>query len=139
VKEEITHMRKSSLVTTLAIAGIATASTCLAADSGVLDLAALQANDPHKSIQFLYAACTAADPQRQMFCLGFIGAMSEHMWLLGGDHSTTRGLAICANSPVSYGAAVQTFKNWAEKHTEAWSLDMMYGVILALQETWPCK
>jgi hypothetical protein len=131
-------MRKSVLVTTLAIAGMALTSASMAAGTTVPDLAALQAKDPATSVQSLYAQCTAADYRNQMFCSGFISAMSDHMWLLGGGAST-RALGICVDTPVSYGAAVQTFKNWAQKRPEKWSLDRLYGVIWALQETWPCK
>ena len=99
---------------------------------------ALQAIDPRVSIQFPYEDCTAADPQRQMFCSGFISAMWDHMWLLGGSDSK-RALGICMDTPVSYGAAKQTFKNWAQKPPEKWSLDRLYGVIWALQEVCPCK
>jgi len=64
--------------------------------------------------------------------------MWDHMWLLGGGDST-RALGICVDTPGSYGATVQTFKNWAQKHPEKWSLDRLYGVIWALQEAYPCK
>jgi hypothetical protein len=129
-----------SLLVVLVVAGMMPAATSLATDNGAPNLrAALQAKDPRVSIQFLYEDCTAADPQRQMFCAGFISAMWDHMWLLGGDDSTRALLGICTDTPVSYGAAKQTFNNWAKKHPEKWNLDRMYGVIWALQEAYPCK
>jgi anti-sigma-K factor RskA len=130
-------MWKTVLVT-LSVAGTALASTSSAANRGAPDLSALQAKEPTASVQALYEDCIAADSRRQMLCAGYVSAMSDHMWLLGGDN-TTRTFGTCVNTPVSYGAAVQTFKNWAQKHPEKWSLDRMYGVIWALQETWPCK
>jgi hypothetical protein len=128
-----------SLLVVLVVAGMMPAATSLATDSCTPNLAAMQAKDPRASIQYLYEDCTAADPQRQMFCSGFISAMSDHMWLLGGSESTRTLLGICTDTPFSYGAAKQTFKNWAQKHPEKWSLDRMYGVIWALQEAYPCK
>jgi hypothetical protein len=130
---------KSALATASAVAGMALASTSLAADRGVPDLAALQAKDPRASIQSLYEDCTAADSRRQMFCSGYISAMSDHMWFLSGSDSTRALVGICMDTPASYGAAVQTFKNWAQKHPEKWNLDRLYGVTWALQEVWPCK
>jgi hypothetical protein len=123
----------------LATAGMSPLSASMAADATVPDLEALQAKDPRVSIQSLYEDCTAADSRRQMFCSGYISAMWDHMWLLGGDDSTRALLGICTDTPVSYGAAKQTFKNWAQKHPEKWSMDRLYGVIWALQEVWPCK
>jgi hypothetical protein len=127
-----------SLLVVLVAAGMVPPALSLAADSGAPDLTALQAKEQAVTIQFLYEGCTAADPQRQMFCSGFISAMFEHMWLLGGGDST-RAFGICVDTPVTSGAAKQTFKNWAQKHPEKWSLDRLYGVILALQEAYPCK
>jgi hypothetical protein len=132
---------KSLLMTILAIAGVAGTAASLGADrSAPVDLAALQAKDPTTSVQALYEACKSADSSgRQMYCIGYISAMADHMWLLGGDGSTRALLGTCTDTPVTYGAAVQTFKNWAQKHPEKWNVDRMYGVIWALQETWPCK
>lgn len=128
-----------SLLVVLVVAGMVPAATCLATDNGAPNLTAMQAKDPRVSIQSLYEDCTAPDPQRQMFCSGFISAMWDHMWLLGGSESTRTLLGICVDAQVSYGAAKQTFTNWAQKHPEKWNLDRMYGVIWALQEAYPCK
>lgn len=114
------------------------AATSLATDNGAPNLTALQATDPRVSIQFLYEDGTAADQQRQMFYSGFISAMWNQMWFLGGGDST-RALAICTDTPVHYGVAKQPFKNWAQKQPEKWNLDCMQGVIWALQEAYPFK
>jgi hypothetical protein len=34
---------------------------------------------------------------------------------------------------------IQAFVNWAEKHPESWSQRNIYGVALALRESWPCS
>jgi len=133
-----------ALPVVLVVAGMVPAATSLATDNVAPKLTAtqaievLQAKDPSASVQYLYEDCTAADSRRQMFCSGFISAMWDHMALLGGGEST-RAFGICVDAPVTYGAAKQTFKNWAQKHPEKWSLDRMYGVIWALQEAYPCK
>jgi Rap1a immunity proteins len=120
-----------------AMAAIVSASTSLA-DNGTPNLTALQATEQAKSIQYLYEECTAEGSGRQMFCNGFISATFDSMWLLGGSAST-RTLGICVDTPVTYGASVQVFKNWAQKHPEKWSIDRLYGVMWALQEAYPCK
>ena len=128
-----------SVLATLAVAELTATLTSVGADRGAANLAALQAKDPATSVQALYEDCTAADSRRQMLCSGYISAMSDHMWLLGGDNTTRTLLGACVDTPVTYGATVQTFKNWAQKHPEKWGFDRMYGVIWALQESWPCK
>ncbi len=102
------------------------------------NLSALLPRDPAQSIQHLSEQCTASDLHDKMYCAGYISALTDHMWLLGGA-DTTRLLGICVKTSNSYGAAVQIFANWAQKHPEKWSLDRMYGVIWALQEVYPCK
>ena len=134
MKEEITHMRKSALVTTLAIAA---ASTAFGADS-VPDLGSLQAQDPQRSIQYLYEACTAADSHMQLYCIGYISATMDAMTVLGTYGPAAHAFGICSEAVVSYGAGIQAFKNWAQKHPEAWGAPRYVGVSLALRETWPC-
>ena len=128
-------MRRTVLVT-LAIAGMATASTSLGADS-VPDLVSLQAEDPHRSIQSLYEACTGADSYQQMYCVGYISATMDTMTVLG-TYGPAQAFGICPKVFVSYGAGVQAFKNWAQKHPDAWGAPRYLGVSLALKETWPC-
>jgi hypothetical protein len=130
-------MWKSVLVIA-AMAAMASASPSLAADSGTSNLTTLQATEPLKSIQSLYEECTAESSDHRLYCLGFISATLDSMFLLGGSAST-RTLGICVDTPVTYGASVQVFKNWAQKHPEKWSIDRLYGVMWALQEAYPCK
>jgi hypothetical protein len=131
-------MWKSVLVTTLAIAGMALASASRAADTTAPDLAALQAAEPTRSVQSLYTRCTAADIHDQMFCAGYFTSSIDNMMVLGVDAST-RAFGICPKVSITVGASVQAFKNWAQKHPEAWGLPRYVGVAWALQEVWSCK
>lgn len=133
-------MWKSVLMTTLAIAGGAATATSVGAEkSAPVDLAALQAKDPSTSIQSLYEQCTGADISKRNFCTGYIVGVSETLSEVGLQKSA-RASGICFNGlSIDYAAAVQVFKNWAEKHPEAWGLPRYAGVMWALKETWPCK
>jgi hypothetical protein len=123
---------------TLALAGMALASTSLAADNTAPDVAAPQAGDVARSVQALYAQCTATSLYEQSYCAGFFTASLDTMIVLGTDVSA-QAFGICPKTTVTVGAAVQAFKNWAQKHPEAWSLQRYLGVTWALQEVWPCK
>lgn len=127
-----------SVLAALAIGGMAFASTSLAADNTAQDVPTLQARDPSMSVQALYAKCTATDRYEQMYCAGFFTASLDTMIVLGTDVSS-QALGICPKTTVTVGAAVQAFKNWAQKHPEAWSLQRYLGVSWALQEVWSCK
>jgi hypothetical protein len=39
----------------------------------------------------------------------------------------------------SHGAMIQAFINWIEKNPQKWNTNKTAGVIMALQETWPCR
>ena len=132
-------MWKSVLMTTLAIAGVAATATSLGADkSAPVDFAALQAKDPSTSIQTLYEQCTGDIPKRNI-CTAYIVGVSETLSEIGLQKSA-RSSGICFNGlSIDYAASVQVFKNWAEKHPEAWGLIRYAGVMWALKETWPCK
>jgi hypothetical protein len=126
-------MWKSVLVM-MAVAGMSTGSTSLGADS----VPPTQAADHQMSIQYLYEACTGADSALEMYCIGYISATEDAMTTIGiGDEAKAFGM--CSKATVSYGAAIQAFKNWAQKHPETWSAPRYMGVALALKETWPCK
>jgi hypothetical protein len=123
----------------LATAGTSPLSASMAADATVPDLEALQAKDPARSVQDLYAKCTATGGlYEQSYCAGFFTASLDTMIVLGTDVST-QAFGICPKTTVTVGAAAQAFKNWAQKHPEAWGLQRYLGVSWALQETWPCK
>ena len=128
---------KAAMLTRLAAAAIAFASVSFAADTTGPNLPALQATDPSLSVQALYTQCTASDTHQQMYCAGFFAATVDSMMVLGSDVST-QPLGICSKTAITTGAAVQAFKNWAQKHPEAWGLLRFIGVTWAMQEVWPC-
>lgn len=130
-------MSKSLRVIVVTV-GMAFGATSLAADTAPPDLAALQAERPSTSIQHLYEECMAADLHEQMFCAGYINAAMDSMIVLGADTSSARAFGICPKVAVTAGAGAQVFKNWAQKHPEAWGLMRYVGVAWALKETWPC-
>jgi hypothetical protein len=129
-----------SVLMIAAIAGVAATATSVGADrSAPVDLAALQAKDPTTSIQYLYEQCTGAEIAKQAFCTGYIVGLAETLGEIGLQKSA-RSSGICWNGQsVDYAAAVQVFKNWAQKHPEAWGLPRYAGVMWALKETWTCK
>lgn len=128
------YMWKAALVT-VAFAGIAPA---LAVDAGTPDLAALQARIPDTSIQSLYNECTGKDLHDQFFCVGYISATLDAVGMLAAAESQPQSFRMCPKVPVTPGAAVQAFKNWAQKHPQSWTLDRVYGVRWALHDAWPC-
>jgi hypothetical protein len=123
---------KSALVMTLL------ASVASAADGGGPDYASMQAKDPARSVQALYAKCTAVDLHEQMFCAGYFAASVDNMMVLGSGAST-QAFGICPKTTVSPGAAAQAFKNWAQQNPAAWGIDLYAGALWALQSVWPCK
>jgi hypothetical protein len=54
------------------------------------------------------------------------------------DRQLLLRLTTCARS-ASFGAMIQVFINWAQKHPEQWSSPREFGVVQALKETWPYK
>jgi Rap1a immunity proteins len=131
--------KKALLLTASAIAGVILTSASMGADTTPLDLAALQAKDPTTSIHSLYEACTGADFSGRNFCTGYIVGVAESLGQLSLNKST-RSSGICwTGQTIEFSASVQVFKNWAQKHPEAWGVSRYAGVMWALKETWPCK
>lgn len=127
-------MRKSVLAL-VALAGIMPA---LAADRGASDITAFRARNSGTSVEALYNECTRNEAVSRGFCAGYISAMMDSMGMIGPAISP-QAFRICPKVSVNAGAALQAFKNWAQKHPEAWSLDRAFGVMWALKETWPCQ
>jgi hypothetical protein len=98
------------------------------------------------TVQDLYRLCKSTGTDRA-FCNGVIAGAGGEMRLnkeIAGTVRTpadrlfiTMTVSMCGNAPI--GAGVQAFINWAEKHPERWTSDMLFGVNKALSETWPCR
>jgi hypothetical protein len=110
--------------------------------------------ESRKDVQSLHRMCKASGANVELsFCLGFISGVAEQMILTGQLASLLRkdgGLAdererklllaiSSCSGKASFGAMVQAFTNWAEKHPEEWTSSRQLGVMKALSETWPCK
>jgi Rap1a immunity proteins len=79
-----------------------------------------------------------------MYCAGFLIAAMSGLSLLGTANEpqfneARKTFGICPLPTVTTAAGVQAFKNWAQKHPEAWGIVAYPGVVFALKETWPCK
>ena len=96
---------------------------------------------PEVTVQALLTNCKAVSgPNPGLstdanFCLGYISGVGDYLKGMGLA-GTNPALSICGD--ISYGAAVQAFINWGQKHPEHWQENRLFGVVLALRELWPC-
>ena len=89
------------------------------------------------SVQELYRMCQERDGAVDAWrCTEYVAGVGDALDFSSGLPNT-KLFAICGRP--SYGAMVQAFKNWAVKHPEDWAKSRIYGVALALVQTWPCK
>jgi len=126
---------KSRLLLGAALVGAAAAPFSVAAeDSG----------QSPSTVRQLYEDCK--EPMKQLRCVGVISGVSGMMVLVGSlangaetaeDRRLMFGLAACGEWTDE--TAVQAFTSWAEKHPEHWGLEGRFGVVIALNETWPCN
>jgi hypothetical protein len=88
-------------------------------------------------VQQLYSMCRlpTSDPH-SAYCAGLIAGIGVLMWSLEPTHR----FAMCADGSLSPSpeAMRQAFLNWAEKHPQDWKMHQTRGVLLALQDAWPC-
>jgi len=74
------------------------------------------------------------------FCIGKLQGISDLLELNGGLPGPKDRPAICFSDPrPSYGARLQQFKNWAHSHPKEWQYTDLIGIIMALEELWPCR
>jgi hypothetical protein len=106
----------------------------------------LRADEPKLNVQELYSQCMAPkDSTAAIFCLGFVSGIGDFMQLNGAERkmvsdaqwSVLSNEALCGLP--TYGAQVQAFVNWAEKHPEEWGTSRVIGVVIAFRESWPCR
>jgi hypothetical protein len=101
--------------------------------------AAPSAQDP-TTVEFLYKACkTEVAANLPRFCLGYVLGVGQLMAVNAEFGSNFAMCAVPKGQTPAGGAMIQAFLNWAEKHPESWSQRHLYGVALALRETWPCS
>jgi hypothetical protein len=112
-----------------------------------------QSEESKQDVQQLYRQCkTPAKDVERTFCVAFISGVAEQMIATGKlaakqreegnlandkDRALLSFLSACPKA--SFGAMVQAFINWAERHPEEWSSPRQLGVMQVLRETWPCK
>jgi hypothetical protein len=106
----------------------------------IIPTQAPRADDPKLNIQELYSQCKgklgSAD---SLFCIGFISGIGDLMLVNGlgvKPFDNAKYESSCGRP--SYGAQVQAFVNWAEKHPDLWDGPRAIGVVEALRESWPC-
>jgi hypothetical protein len=109
----------------------------------VVIISLTKANADDQNVQGLYNLCKATtDHGRYAVCVGYISGIGDIMQTNGVMHP---GAAVdpaplderlCGRP--SYGAQVQAFMNWAEKHPQQWQAPRQLGVLSALSGTWPC-
>jgi hypothetical protein len=96
------------------------------------------------TVQELYEECKSEN----VFCAGFVEGVMGVMGMVGGlaanaktaeDRQLMLGMAVCTHGHTTLGDAVQAFENWVPKHPKHGSDDGLLGVMMAIQETWPCK
>lgn len=96
------------------------------------------APDP-TTVRFLYQTCkdemAASQPR---FCLGYVLGVGQLM-AVNAEFGNTYALCSTPKGAVPTGRAmIDAFLSWAEKHPESWSQRNLFGVALALRQTWPC-
>jgi hypothetical protein len=92
-----------------------------------------------QDIQKLLEKCNAEGEEnyKQFYCIGYVAGIGDAM-RLNGQSGLLDQMSICGEEG-TYGAMVQAFMNWAQKHPERWGEHSSVGVITALRESWPCK
>jgi hypothetical protein len=121
-----------SLSLALVMAGFAITSATVAAVGNAT-------NEPLFTIQKLYEFCKSSDSDDHFICIGYVSGMMDTMTIIGTRHDASANtFGMCPKTTVSYGAGIQVFKNWAEKHPETWGGFRSLGVFWAFKEMWPC-
>jgi hypothetical protein len=103
-------------------------------------------------VQTLISECDAPVGPESFGCAVYINAiadvMTENAGVLRNTNTTDtklyrwlRSTSICPDKRggTTGAALVQAFKNWAHEHPEHWTADPSLAVMVALNETWPCR
>jgi hypothetical protein len=93
-----------------------------------------------QNIQWLYHACKNRDDNfNYLLCVGYVSGIGDLMHVNGGAPHRDTGWDDRLCGDPSYGAQVQAFVNWAEKHPNLWQYPRPFGVVTALREAWACR
>lgn len=72
--------------------------------------------------------------------VGYITGVVDLMGMVGASGTNdSKLLGTCGEKRLSYGASVQVFINWAERHPELATAPKVVGVAAAIREQSPCK
>jgi hypothetical protein len=117
----------------------------------IVVLIALLLAAPAKAMQTtgdLRFDCMSQDLIKQLRCLVYVNAIMDEMQVLGSVNTNPESeggrsvalsvFSICQKEATMYGAAVQVFKNWADRNPDKWNVPAAMGVSVALREQWPC-
>ena len=119
----------------------------IAVSLGLLAMPTAPNSQTKLNVQELIRQCNASEGSPDFFnCIGYVSGASDMMLLNGmvslkidpASATTMSVIAMCAASPPTYGARLQAFKNWGQKHPEKWGEETFVGVVEAMRETWPC-
>ena len=106
---------------------------------------ASNADETNLTAQQLYQACQAPKGSSEnSFCFGYISAIAQMMnvnaaALRDKDKTIERLSLITLCGQPTFGALVQSFKNFAAAHPELWKTERSIVVVSSLHLTWPCQ
>jgi hypothetical protein len=83
--------------------------------------------------QFLLEQCEAGAP----LCTGYVAGILT-MMAVNSNLPNNEAFSVCYDRAPSFKAAIQVVVNYGEGHPETWSREMVFPVMSALRQTWPC-
>lgn len=83
--------------------------------------------------QFMLEQCEADSP----LCTGYVAAVLA-MMDINSDLNRYDFTSICHYDSISFKAAIKSVTNYGEQHPETWSREIVFPVMAALRQTWPC-
>jgi hypothetical protein len=97
------------------------------------------------TVQALYQWCQDENDVKATACIAYVAGVADVMvrnsalrdQVDGDDRQRLALYSVCVKG-ANFGAAAQTFMNWAARHPEKANEPRVDGVMTALHETWPC-
>jgi hypothetical protein len=107
--------------------GMAVASRAHAEDTGHV-----------RTVEELFYDCQSSDKIKKLECMTYLSGVADAIANLSGALIST---PFCSYSDarVTYGQALQQFKDWAARNPRYWKEPAWLGVDEALVEAWPCQ